>query len=92
MKTMPNSTQEEKYRWIKPILEGAITIKDMAKVCPFSERALKYWLAAYRKYSREGLQNRSARPKTHPLRKGELVEIDVKYVPEWSITTPNTVA
>lgn len=66
MKTMPNSTQEEKYRWIKPILAGEITIKDMAKVCPFSERALKYWLAGYRKYGLAGLQNRSTRPKTHP--------------------------
>ena len=66
MKTMPNSTQEEKYRWIKPILEGEITIKDMAKVCLFSERSLKYWLAAYRKNGMEGLQNRSTRPKTHP--------------------------
>lgn len=66
MKTMPNSTQEEKYRWIKPILAGEITIKDMAKVCPFSERALKYWLASYRKYGLAGLQNRSTRPKTHP--------------------------
>lgn len=66
MKTMPNSTQEEKYRWIKPILEGKISIKDMAKVSPFSERALKYWLAAYRKYGLEGLKNKSTRPKTHP--------------------------
>ena len=66
MKTMPNSTQEEKYRWIKPILEGEITIKDMTRVCPFSERALKYWLANYRKYGLEGLQNKSTRPKTHP--------------------------
>ena len=66
MKTMPNSTQEEKYRWIKPILESEITIKDMAKVCPFSERALKYWLALYRKYGLVGLQNRSTRPRTHP--------------------------
>jgi len=63
---MPNSTKEEKYRWIKPILEDEITIKDMAKICPFSERALKYWLAAYRKYGLEGLQNKSTRPKTHP--------------------------
>ena len=66
MKTMPNSTQEEKYRWIKPILDGDITIKNMAKVCPFSERALKYWLAAYRKYGIAGLQNRSTQPRTHP--------------------------
>ncbi len=66
MKTMPNSTQEEKYRWIKPILENEITIKYMAKVCPFSERALKYWLANYRKHGMAGLENRSTRPKTHP--------------------------
>jgi len=66
MKTMPNSTQEEKLRWIKPILEGEITIKDMARVCPFSERALKYWLADYREYGLEGLENKSTRPRTHP--------------------------
>lgn len=63
---MPNSTQEEKYRWIRPILEGEISCRDMAKVCPFSERALKYWLALYRRHGLAGLQNRSTRPKTHP--------------------------
>lgn len=66
MKTMPNSTQEEKYRWIKPILAGEISIKDMTKVCPFSVRALKYWLVAFRKHGMEGLKNRSTRPRTHP--------------------------
>lgn len=66
MKTMPNSTKEEKYRWIKPILDKEITIKNMAKVCPFSERALKYWLAAFREHGMAGLENRSTKPKTHP--------------------------
>ena len=65
MKTMPNSTKEEKYRWIKPILRGEISIKNMAKVCPFSERALKYWLANYRECGSEGLENKSTCPKTH---------------------------
>ena len=41
MKTMPNSTQEEKYLWIKSILEDKIIIKNMAEVCPFSEKTLK---------------------------------------------------
>ncbi len=63
---MPNSTQEEKYRWIKPILDHEITCTDMAKICPFSERALKYWLAAYRRRGMAGLQNTSTRPKHHP--------------------------
>jgi len=63
---MPNTTQEEKYRWLKPILEGDITIKAMAKVCPFSERSLKYWLANFRKHGFEGLKNMSTRPKSQP--------------------------
>lgn len=66
MKTMPKSTKEEKYRWIKPILVKEISIKDMAKVCPFSERSIKYWLAGYREYGLEGLENKSTRPKSNP--------------------------
>jgi len=65
-KTMPQSTQEEKYRWIKPILEKEMTIKQMSKVCPFSERSLKYWLANFRAYGLVGLENKSTRPKTQP--------------------------
>ena len=61
---MPNTTQEEKYRWIKPILDKQISIKKMALVCPFSERSIKYWLASFRKNGMEGLKNRSTRPKT----------------------------
>lgn len=63
---MPKSTKEEKYRWIKPVLDKEITIKNMAKVCPFSERSLKYWLAEYRKHGIDGLENKSRRPKTNP--------------------------
>ncbi|MDD3006084.1 MAG: IS481 family transposase [Candidatus Pacebacteria bacterium] len=63
---MPKSTQEEKYRWIKPVLDGEITIKNMSRVCPFSERTLKYWLSHYRKNGIEGLRNKSRRPKSHP--------------------------
>lgn len=63
---MPKSTKEEKYRWIKPILNKEISIKDMAKVCPFSERSLKYWLNAFKKYGLGGLENKSRRPKTNP--------------------------
>lgn len=63
---MPKSTKEEKYRWIKPILDKEISIKDMARVCPFSERSLKYWSAAFKEYGIEGLENESRRPKTNP--------------------------
>lgn len=66
MKTMPKSTKEEKFRWIKPILEKDVTIEQMVKVCPFSERSIKYWLANYKKHGLDGLENKSTRPKSHP--------------------------
>lgn len=68
-KTMPNNSQEEKMRWIKPILEKELTIKQMTGISPFSERTLKYWLAAFRQSGAAGLQNKSTRPKSQP---GEL--------------------
>ena len=63
---MPKSTSEEKYRWIKPILNKEISIKQLAKVCPFSERAIKYWLARYREFGMIGLENKSTRPRSQP--------------------------
>lgn len=66
MTTMPKSTKEEKFRWIKPILDKEISIKNMAKVCPFSERSLKYWLSTFKKYGIDGLENKSRRPRTNP--------------------------
>lgn len=66
MKIMPKSTKEEKLRWIKPILNGEMTIKNMVKVCPFSERSVKYWLAEYRERGTKGLEDKSTRPKTNP--------------------------
>lgn len=38
----------------------------MAKVCPFSERALKNWLATFRQRGIDGLENKSRRPKSNP--------------------------
>ena len=64
-KTMPKSTKEEKYRWIKPILNKEITIKQMSSICPFSKRSLKYWLSKYREFGIDGLDNKSTRPKSH---------------------------
>lgn len=63
---MPNSSQEEKLRWITPVLEKKIRIKDLALVCPFSERSIKLWLSNYHKHGLDGLKNKSTRPKTQP--------------------------
>lgn len=79
-KTMPNSPAQEKLRWIKPLVDKSISIKNMAEICPFSERSLKYWLANYRKYGLPGLENKSTRPKTNsretPIRiKEQIIEL-----------------
>lgn len=66
MKTMPTSTADERYRWIKPIEDGDISIKNMAKACPFSKRTLQYWLSRYREFGLAGLENKSRRPKSSP--------------------------
>lgn len=66
MKTMPQSTKEEKHRWIKPILDKEISIKNMAKVCPFSKRTLNHWLANFREFGIDGLEDKSRRPKSNP--------------------------
>jgi len=63
---MPESTTEERLRWITPILAGEISIKSMAKVSPFSKRTIKYWLSYYRKGGKEALRPKSRRPKTNP--------------------------
>lgn len=66
MKTMPTSTAEERYRWIKPITEGDISVKNMAQACPFSKRTLQYWLSRYRESGLTGLENQSRRPRSSP--------------------------
>src|SRR3989344_3751356 len=66
MRTMPTSTAEERYRWIKPVLEEKRTIAEMTEVSPFSERTLKYWLAQYRSGGMPALEPRSRRPRSHP--------------------------
>lgn len=62
MKTMPNNEVEERMRWIWPILKGELSVEQVARICPFSERTIKYWLANYRKYGLEGLKNESRAP------------------------------
>lgn len=63
---MPKNTQEERLRWIKPIVDGHISLVDMAKVCPFSERTLKRWKKAFVEHGEVGLIPKSTRPKSSP--------------------------
>src|SRR3989344_7503068 len=63
---MPKTIKEERLRWVLPIYNKEIKLKDVAKVCPYSERSVKRWLAEYRKHSEIGLKPKSTRPKSNP--------------------------
>jgi len=63
---MINNIKEERYRWIKPILDKEMRIVDVMKICPHSERSIKRWLKAFREEGLDGLEPKSTRPKTQP--------------------------
>lgn len=63
---MVKNVQEERLRWVLPVINKEIKLVDVIKVCPHSERSLKRWLEAYRRYGPAGLVPKSTKPKTHP--------------------------
>jgi len=46
---MPKTIKEERLRWILPIYNKEIKLKDAAKVCPYSQRSLERRLALLKK-------------------------------------------
>jgi transposase InsO family protein len=63
---MPTTIKEERMRWVLPIIYKELRLKDVAKVCPHSQRSLERWVARYKKSGEEGLVPKSTRPKSHP--------------------------
>lgn len=63
---MAESIQEERWRWLKPIIAKEMKLVDVAKVCPHSVRSLKRWKRVYEEHGIEGLVPRSTQPKTQP--------------------------
>ena len=63
---MPKDIKEERLRWVLPIFNKEVKLKDVAKVCPYGKRTLERWVADYKEYGEEGLEPKSTRPKTNP--------------------------
>ena len=63
---MPATIKEERLRWVLPIKNKEIELKDAVRVCPHSQRSLERWLRAYKKDGEAGLEPKSTRPKTNP--------------------------
>lgn len=58
--------KEERLRWVLPIVNGEIKLKDAVKVFPHGGRTLERWVSNYKKFGEEGLEPKSTRPKTSP--------------------------
>jgi transposase InsO family protein len=65
--SMARTVQEERLRWVLPIIEGRARLTDVSRVCPHSRRSLLRWSAAYRAHGAGGLTPRSTAPCTSPL-------------------------
>jgi len=63
---MTKTIQEERLRWVLPIVNKEIRLCDASKVCPYSHRSLKRWCKAYREGGEESLIPKSTTPKTSP--------------------------
>lgn len=71
---MPTTIREERLRWVVPIYQKELRLKDVAKVCPHSKRSLERWVSLYKKYGAKALEPKSTRPKSHPKE----IEIRIK--------------
>lgn len=63
---MAETIEEERFRWLKPIINKEMKLVDVAKICPYSERSLKRWKKAYEQFGMAGLTPKSTEPKTSP--------------------------
>jgi len=63
---MAKTIKEERLRWVLPVIKKEIKLVDAVKVCPYGQRSLERWVAAYKKSGGTGLEPKSTRPKTQP--------------------------
>jgi transposase InsO family protein len=63
--SMSKTIKEERLRWVLPIHEKRIKLKDVARLCPYSQRSLERWLALFKKHGETGLEPKSTRPRTN---------------------------
>ena len=63
---MSKTIKEERLRWVLPIAESRTSISEVMNVCPYGQRTMERWVAAYREGGETALEPRSTRPKTSP--------------------------
>ena len=63
---MAKTIQQERLRWIPPIINKEMKLVDVARICPHSKRSLERWVSHYKKHGKKGLEPTSTEPKTQP--------------------------
>lgn len=63
---LPNNALEERLRWVLPIVNKQVKLKDAAKIFSGGQRTLERWTADYREEGEAGLLPKSTRPKSQP--------------------------
>jgi transposase InsO family protein len=63
---IPKDALAERLRWVKPIVNKEMKLKDVALLFPGGKRTLERWVSRYKELGEEGLIPRSTRPKTCP--------------------------
>lgn len=81
--TMAKTIKEERLRWVLPIVNKEVKLKDAARVFPHGKRTLERWVASYKKAGETGLEPRSTARKTQnhetPIRiKEHIIELRKK--------------
>lgn len=64
--SMAKTIEEERLRWITPIINKEMKLVDIAKMCPYGKRSIERWLCEYKKYGEKGLEPKATIPKTSP--------------------------
>ncbi len=67
---MTQTIEQERYLWIKPLIQKKLTYAEVLKTCPHSKRSLERWVSLYAQGGIEALRPRSTEPKTQKRETG----------------------
>lgn len=63
---LPDNALQERLRWVMPIVNKEMKLKDVSSVFPGGNRTLERWVSRYKRFGESGLIPRSTKPKSQP--------------------------
>lgn len=71
---MTQTIQQERYLWIKPLIQKKLSYAEVLHTCPHGKRSLERWVALFKQGGIEALKPHSTEPKTQQTE----TSIDIK--------------